>query len=137
EHDIRLLAIGGAPEDVRRHLPGLADRLSAPLIVYSHLPHGGFTTHETTSSARELGLDFENVLTLSPANVRLLACKRSADGKALILRIQETNGAPAQADIRISHPGIKASVPLKPMEIKTLRIERNGDWREVDLVDET
>ncbi|MCJ7682269.1 MAG: hypothetical protein MUP70_16200, partial [Candidatus Aminicenantes bacterium] len=143
EHDIRLLAICGDPKEVKRRMPGLADRLSAPPLVYSHLPHGGFTTDRDAIHISRSGFVFQNVLTLSPANVRLLTCKRSADGRALILRIQEATGESTEADISISHPktplfrpDIRFSILLESLEIKTLRIEKYGDGLEVGLVEE-
>ncbi|MFH2042556.1 MAG: glycoside hydrolase family 38 C-terminal domain-containing protein, partial [Acidobacteriota bacterium] len=51
-HEIRVLATAGNVEDVKARIPGLADLLSSPPVVYSHLPHGGFTLHETTPSVR-------------------------------------------------------------------------------------
>jgi hypothetical protein len=78
---------------------------------------------------------------------RLLACKRSWDGEALIVRLQEAVGRKTKA-----RPGIAACaaqkeerghipsehVPLsfQPFEIKTLRVERDGTWRPVRMIEE-
>jgi len=143
EHEIRFLLSAGDAEDVAHRLPGLADWLSAPPIVYSHLPHGGFRKKDRFDSG--------NLLSLSPAGVRLLACKRSIDGQALVIRIQETTGAPTAAEVRLAPPDIHRpppdllhtssggghfTVPLTPFEIKTLRIERTNACSRVSLVDE-
>jgi alpha-mannosidase len=80
--------------------------------------------------------DMSKLLILSPENVRLLACKRSKDGKALIIRIQECSGSPTKASLRIDYPKILAEFKLEPQEIKTLRIEKNGFYQEVDLIEE-
>ena len=46
-------------------MPGLADHLAAPPAAYAHLPY----------DAKQVA-PIESLLTLKPANIRLLACKR-------------------------------------------------------------
>jgi alpha-mannosidase len=91
-HDLRLLVTAGDPEEVRAALPGLADHLSAPPAAYAHLPAG------VSENATEL-------LSLTPATVRLLACKCSWDGRALLLRLQESLGRRTRAKLFIRRPG--------------------------------
>ncbi len=142
-HEFRLLVTAGAPTAVRAMMPGLADHLAAPPAVYSHLPYDA-----------ENILSKETLLTLKPASVRLLACKRSWDGEALIVRLQEAVGKKTKAQLTIARPvlafgdpfpdqerghvpKVHVSLSLAPFEIKTLRIEKNGTWREAALVEET
>ena len=100
-HEFRLLVTAGAPASVRAMMPGLADHLAAPPAAYVHLPYDA----EITSSK-------ETLLALKPASVRLLACKRSWDGKALIVRLQEAVGKKTKAELDISLPD--AQVPGQP-----------------------
>jgi hypothetical protein len=62
--------------------------------------------------------------------------KRSFDGRALILRLHETRGAATDARVDFSRPRVSASVHLRAFEIKTLRLEKDGRIKEVDLVGE-
>jgi alpha-mannosidase len=59
--------------------------------------------------------------------------KRSEDEKALILRLHETAGMPSRARLRLR--GVKSDISLsfKPFELKTIRVERSGKYREVAL----
>jgi hypothetical protein len=66
----------------------------------------------------------------------LLACKRSSEGEAIILRFQEPVGENREATIRQSRPEREIRLVFAPFEIKTVRIERDGSWREVDMIDE-
>jgi alpha-mannosidase len=136
-------------------MPGLADHLAAPPAAYAHLPY------DTKQAA-----PIETLLRVKPANVRLLACKRSWDGEALIVRLQEATGKKTKAELRVAgrpategRPGAlekekervhlqvsvpSPSVPIPPMalafapfEIKTLRVEKDGRVAAVRLIEET
>jgi alpha-mannosidase len=122
-HDLRLLVVSGDPAGVRRRLPMLADWMSSPPFALAHLPIG--TKVEDGS-----------LLTLEPQNVRLLACKRSEDGKALILRFREAAGLKTRARLDIAGVRDPKSLLFRPYEIKTLRLERNGSIRPIDLIGE-
>jgi len=123
EHEIRLFLIAGDPADVRRRLPGLADRMSAPPFALAHLPIG-------------MGAgDREEVLALEPENIRLSALKRSDYGRALIVRLHEGAGLATLGTLRVA--SVRAiTLKFRPYEIKTIRIERGGAWREVALFEE-
>jgi alpha-mannosidase len=71
-------------------MPGLADHLAAPPAAFSHLPYDA----EITSPN-------ETLLSLKPASVRLLACKRSWEGEALIVRLQEAVGRKTKAELKV------------------------------------
>ena len=120
EHEVRLFLIAADPEDVRRRLPGLADRMSAPPFALAHLPIG--------MGAGER----EEVLALEPENVRLSALKRSDDSRALIVRLHEGAGRTTLGTLRVvsARP---IALKFKPYEIKTIRIEKSGAWREITL----
>ncbi len=124
-HDIRLLVIAGNIDSLRLLLPALADWLNAPPVVLAHFP---------AASMKDEGIE---VLSVEPENVRLIACKQSWDSKSLVIRLQECSGLDTHTTLEIN--GVKKQIKLsfKPLEIKTLRIERSGKWREVKMVEET
>jgi alpha-mannosidase len=136
-HEFRLLVAAGGPAAVERMMPGLADHLAAPPSAYPHLPYD-------PSAAPPA----ESLIGLKPASVRLLACKRSWDGRALILRMQEAAGRRTKAGLSIrpwsdngaagapGEPEIRVPLSLLPFEIKTLRIERDGTLRAVGMIEE-
>jgi len=129
-HDFRLLVTAGDPGTVRSMLPGLADWLSAPPVVYAHLP---------------IGIDSEALefLSIEPSSLRMTSFKQSWDKKALIVRLHETSGMRTNASLRVPKyrksgaPEISLKLAFGPFEIKTIRIEKSGRWREVRLIEET
>ena len=134
-HEFRLLVAAGRPAAVRSMMPGLADPLAAPPAVDPHLPYDPRPAPPV-----------ESLLSLKPVSVRLLACKRSWDGKALVVRLQEAVGRRSKAALRVARsesqerghvPEVHAPLSFKPFEIKTLRVERDGTWGEVPLIEET
>jgi alpha-mannosidase len=116
-------------------MPGLADYLAAPPLAYAHLPYDSGKAPSV-----------ESLITLAPASIRLLACKRSWDGEALIVRLQEAVGRKTRAALRISlrktdqeqgHvPQVLVPLSFQPFEIKTLRVGRDGTWSEVRMIEE-
>jgi alpha-mannosidase len=126
-HDIRLLVIADDPARVRPRLAGLADWISAPPQVFAHLPIG--------VGLGRAGEGLIRLLEAIPQGVAVLACKPSWDGQALVLRLQETCGACAE----LCDPRTRTAPPFRfrPFEIKTFCLERDGVWREVDLIRET
>jgi alpha-mannosidase len=122
-HEFRLLVTAGSPAPVTATMPGLADHLAAPPAAYAHLPY---------DASRVAPVD--PLLSLKPSNIRLLACKRSWDGEALIVRLQEAVGRKTKAELKVA-----GAIPLSfaPFEIKTLRIEKDGSWRQAALIEET
>lgn len=164
-HEFRILVTAGSPAVIKAMMPGLADHLAAPPLAYAHLPY---------DSGKAPAV--ESLITLAPASVRLLACKRSWDGEALIVRLQEAVGRTTKAHLGVAACAAKtekeegghvperhvpqvrvpvmspAWVPvrtpaptplqqligldLKPFEIKTLRVESDGTWSEVRMIEE-
>jgi alpha-mannosidase len=138
-HEFRLLVTAGAPAAVKAMMPGLADHLAAPPAAYAHLPYDA-----------KRASPVETLLRVKPANVRLLACKRSWDGEALIVRLQEAVGKKTKAELHIAPaatgqdrgghqerghvPGVH--VPFEPFEIKTLRIGKDGRAVPVRMIEE-
>ena len=102
-------------------------RQSAPPRVFAHLPIG------VGAGTDDQGLS--RFLEAIPQSVTVLACKPSWDGQALVLRLQESCGARAE----LCDPCDRGASPFsfRPFEIKTLRLERSGALREVDLIGET
>jgi alpha-mannosidase len=159
-HEFRILVTAGSPAAVKAIMPGLADHLAAPPLAYAHLPY---------DSGKAPAV--ESLITLAPASVRLLACKRSWDGEALIVRLQEAVGrttkarlgvatcaakigkeerghvpeghvpvmSPAWAPVRTPVPTplhLPIALDFKPFEIKTIRVEKDGTWRAVRMIEE-
>ncbi len=134
-HEVILLVSVGKPEEVLKNITGLADWLSSPPVIYAHLPLGNYTNknnglkseYETT----------KNLISISPANIRLLAFKQSEDEKSLIIRLQETTGKITIASIKLNyHFDEEIIIPFNPLQIRTLRFERDGSWKEVNMISE-
>jgi alpha-mannosidase len=123
-HELRLLVSVGPREDLLRKAASLAEWLNAPPYALAHYPLGA-----ATPARQEL-------LVIGPSNLRLIACKRSWDGGALVLRIQESAGVATEGTLRIETPAISARVAFEPFALKTFRIEREGAIREVPLIEE-
>ncbi len=126
-HDARLLVLAGDAAAVRQAVTGLADWLSAPPAVYAHLPFGRAASDDSSHALDWLGS--------LPQNLRLLATKPSWDQTALILRLQELAGVATELALPAKR-GDSAARTFRPYEIKTLRLERDGSIRAVDLIRE-
>ena len=129
-HEVRLAVMPGDPAEVRTKIGGLADWLNAPPAVYAHLPIGAGET-----ARDQAGRASEELLDIAPENVRLTACMPSADGKGLVIRLQETAGTPTTATVSAVRPRIRKRIPLAPFEIKTLRIGKTGAIAAVPLLE--
>lgn len=123
-HDVRLLVTAGSPAAVRTAVPVLAEWLAAPPYALAHYPVG-----EGTPEKQEL-------LTLIPASVRLLACKRAWDSDALIVRVQETMGDHAKGELTILRPAVRIPLSFTPFAVLTVRIEKDGRWKPVHMIEE-
>jgi len=130
-HDVRLLITVGDAGSVLESLPVLAETLNVPPAAYAHLPFGGDPKARIESASSTL------ICEVDAANIRLLAFKQSRDGKALIIRLQEATGVPTRARLRLARPSLEAALDFKPFEIKTVRADKSGAWREVALIEET
>ncbi|MBM3310530.1 MAG: hypothetical protein FJY80_03370, partial [Candidatus Aminicenantes bacterium] len=148
-HDFRILLTAGAPDEVKRRLSGLADWLAAPPAVYAHLPIdiGKRSRPKITGEARAGALSakaaagMREIFDIQPENIRLSSLKRSEDGKALVIRLQETAGVATKARLALAPasrmgPGTcRVAVDFEPFEMKTLRAERSGRLRPAPLLD--
>jgi alpha-mannosidase len=123
-HEIRVLLIAGDHTAVRTAVAGLADWVSAPPYALAHFPIG-----DAIPSHRE-------ILRVDPGSIRLIACKRSWDGQSLVARFQETVGDETVGTVRLMEPSVSARMRFRPYQIKTIRFERDGTWREVSMVEE-
>lgn len=79
-------------------------------------------------------------LEITPDSVAVLAIKRAEDQSGqTVVRIQERAGSSTEAVIRSGLWGFDHAVPLKPWEIKTLRIDlekgKSANVREVSLLE--
>jgi len=123
-HEIRLLVAVGGEEELMPRLTALADWLSAPPYALAHYPIAAGTP------ARQ------DLLALAPSSIRMLAAKQSWDGTALIVRLQETLGAATTGRLTLDQPPVNIEAPYAPFEIKTFRVERDGRWGEVQMIEE-
>ena len=121
-HDFKIVVTAGTAEDLRTRLPGLADWLDAPPLVFPHLPAGRG--------------EFRFLDETLPGNLRILAIKRSEDRRSLILRIQECSGIETPADVCLKGSKSRITSRFRPFEIKTFRVEPDGQWKEVTLTEE-
>jgi alpha-mannosidase len=123
-HEVRLLITAGDADAVRDSLSGLADWLSAPPVALTHLPIGtkAAPTYEW--------------LSLEPAGIRLLAVKRSNDGRSLVVRLQETTGFRTKARLGLAGTKRSVGISFRPYEIKTFRVGKGHMFQEVTLIDE-
>ena len=65
-----------------------------------------------------------------------MALKRTEDGKALLVRLQETTGSATSATLALKKPFRTIPLTFRPLEIKTLRIGRSGTCAAVHLIEE-
>jgi alpha-mannosidase len=148
-HDFRILLTAGAPDDVKRRLSGLADWLAAPPAVFAHLPIGirgqsprrKIAGTQTGVSSGLAASEKAEIASIRPGNIRLAALKRSEDGKALLIRLQETAGIPTRARLEVAPRANsrsktrRFSVLLRSFEMKTLRFDRSSRVRPAPLLD--
>ncbi|NOQ96831.1 MAG: hypothetical protein GQ561_01570 [Calditrichae bacterium] len=121
-HEIRLLIITGEYQNLLQHISTMADLLNAPPVAYAHLPYG--VSNNTG----------KNLFYWDRPNIRLLACKKSEQGDALILRVQEVSAKKTNTTLFFIVPDIKIQLNFQPLQIKTIRIEKSGIWKEVDPI---
>ncbi len=69
--------------------------------------------------------------------MRLLTCKQSADGKALIVRLQEMTGKALPANLQLAGMTAPVKLTFKPYELKTLRFDPSGTSLEAGLLTES
>jgi alpha-mannosidase len=143
-HEVRLLVTGGESARVRRTVAGLADWLNAPPFALAHLPFGGIDEPEgrgqraRSPTTRAGGRNTAGTLfSCEAANIRMTACKRSWDKRALVIRLHETSGAGTTASLQCHVPRVSIRLVFRPFEIKTVRLEKSGRWREVGLISES
>jgi alpha-mannosidase len=132
-HEFRILVVAGDTEVVRGALPGLADWLSAPPAVFAHLPIG---TPVRSKTKKNIDAPITAMLSLSSPDIRVMALKRTEDGKALLVRLQETTGIATRVTLALKHPFRTIPLKFSPLEIKTLRIARNGTCTAAHLIKE-
>ena len=123
-HDLKILVAAGPREELIGSVASLAEWISAPPYVMAHYPVG-----EKSPARQEL-------LTITPSTLRLIACKRSWDGRSLVLRVQESAGVATEGLLQIETPRASARLSLPPFAVQTLRVERDGTIREVALIEE-
>lgn len=122
-------------------------------FTYALMPHGG----DLAAVAREamllnqppeliLDTNHQGALDTSFSGLELsssqVVCEsvkypHTGERDALILRLYETAGQPAETELSVSIGSFsgKASLTFGPSEVKTLRLEKNGSFRAADLLE--
>lgn len=108
-HEIRVLVTAGKPDDVLAALPGLADFLDRPPFALA-----------SPLSAFGGSPDRIEFIRLSPPSVRLLALEMSPDGKAPLIRLQESIGRACAAELMLPAADGRFRLVFRPFELKTL-----------------
>ena len=76
------------------------------------------------------------MLEVTPANISVLACKRSEDGESVIVRLQETQGRETEASVALPSIGCSWTSVIGAWEIRTFAVlVRDRTVREVDLLE--
>jgi alpha-mannosidase len=126
-HDIRLLVAVGCPAEIKARISSYADYLAMPPVAYPHLPLGRIDCE--SSEQPEIG----DLLRLDDKNIRLLALCKSPDRDEMVVRLQEVSGNGGDSLVEIVRPAIKMKLAFEPLEIKTIVVEKSGNWRETPL----
>jgi len=109
-------------------------------IRYSLVPHRGswedvhivreaFAFNNLIRTTNGLNGDFEDdfsYLSISPENILLSAFKKAEDGSAWILRFYESEGQKTTVTVEMQILGISFDLPIRPYQIKSVRIEKRG-----------
>ncbi len=125
EQTFRLLLVphAGAWQDAG--VVRLAEELTAPVQVLYQGIHPG---------TRPLSASF---LSVDVPNVVVSVVKKSEDGDDLIIRGYETAGREAKATLDLGLVGRRWTGTFRPLEIKTLRVPRDGgEIREVNVLEQ-
>ena len=127
EHELRLLVTTGSLDYLPDRLSELADYLDAPLFALAHLPSAApLSSGKPAPSTAGSPDGSEPLIRFDTPSMRLVAMKRSADGEALILRIQNTSGRAMTGDLFLTHPSRRITTEFGPFEIVTIRVERDS-----------
>lgn len=122
EQEVRLALVGHPGTWQEADLAAEADALHHPPVHVFQYPHAG------RSPRAEL-------LSVAPAHVSVLALKGAEDGPGFVLRLFETAGRRAQAQVRVG--AWHFAVDLGAHEIKTLRLHPQArQVHEVSLLEE-
>ncbi|MBN2365476.1 MAG: alpha-mannosidase [Calditrichaeota bacterium] len=121
-HDIRVLVVVDEPARLKKRVTAFADWISSPPFALAHFP---------VAKPDSLSL-----LNISRENIRILACKKSRKAERLMIRLQEMSGEACETELKIDGIVKKISLAFRGLEVKTIGVERNGSWQEVDAIQE-
>ena len=99
-----LTPCGADPSDVVKR----AALLNAPPDVLMETHHNGPLE------------PFSSGISIAGGSVGLSSMKAAENGRGIVLRLYETSGKAAKADVSLLAPAVSFSVTLKPQEVKTL-----------------
>jgi alpha-mannosidase len=106
------------------HLDRLADEMQSPAEYVIDSRHPGTWSWQRSFFA------------ITPGNVSLLSLKRAEDNSgAVILRVQERAGKNTTMHLECDLLRLKSDVPLRPWEVKTLRLEPSRHPRAVSTLE--
>ena len=97
--------------------------IAPPVAIYQGI-HGG----KLPKSGSFLSIDADNVV--------VSAVKHSEDGEDMIVRMVETAGKACSASLDLKYANLTWTGNIGPCEIKTLRINKKGIIKEVNLLEE-
>jgi len=126
-HDIQLMVTVGNPDHLKETISSLADFLNMPPVAYPHLPLGSFGDKSFKQHK------IKDLFSLDKTNIRLLALLKSFNNEVFNIRLQESIGKETNAILKLHHPTIEINLIFKPFEIKTIEIDKIGNWREIAL----
>jgi hypothetical protein len=98
-----------------------------PPVAYPHLPLGRIDRESPGQS------EFGDLLRIDGGNIRVLALCKSPNRDGMIIRLQETSGDGGESLVEVLRPEITMKLAFRPFEIKTVAIEKSGNWRETPL----
>jgi len=128
--DTRFRIVCGTSEALKAGLPLDAAALNQPFTT--------FFAYDTATLPADAPVSPRPFVTVTPAHVALTALKQSEDGQALIVRVQESAGLAAHAQITLEE-NAPHTVSLAPHQIRSFRVTRQGaglDWQACNLLEE-
>jgi alpha-mannosidase len=129
--DTRFRLIAGERAALEANLPLTAAVLNQPLERFFTYTHATLPADAPAQSPA--------FLTVKPPQVTLAALKQSANGQALIVRLQETAGTSVEACVQLEGDG-ERRFAFTPHALRTWRVTRGPDgaldWQACNLLEE-
>ncbi|MBR4941515.1 MAG: hypothetical protein IKZ19_05895, partial [Clostridia bacterium] len=108
----------------------------APVIREAKVLNKGLTTIRETWHGGKLSGDPYSGISVSAENIMLSACKRSEDGKGLVIRLYETDGKNTDVTVSGDLLGAELKTSFGPWSVRTFFLEDGSSlWKEVLLTE--